>query len=102
MAEDRVSSLSHSRTLEEMADFWDTHSLADYQDQTHEVEMTFAPSARRRTVTIEPELLADISKVAQARKVSMQTLINVWLRQQVDRLQKPSVGAEEPILAQAR
>jgi len=30
-----------------MADFWDTHSLADYDDQTHEVEMTFAPSARR-------------------------------------------------------
>ena len=47
MAEDRTSSISQSRTLEEMADFWDTHSLADYDDQTYEVEMSFAPSAQR-------------------------------------------------------
>ncbi|MCX6030542.1 MAG: CopG family antitoxin [Chloroflexi bacterium] len=102
MSEDRVSSISHSRTLEEMADFWDTHSLADYDDQTYEVEMTFDPSARRRIVTIEPELLADISQVAQVRKVSTQTLINVWLRQQVDRFLLQPAGAEEPIAAQVR
>ena len=47
MTENRTSSISQSRTLEEMAEFWDTRSLADYDDQTYEVEMTFAPSARR-------------------------------------------------------
>ena len=47
MAEDRVSSISQSRTLEEMAEFWDTHSLADFEDQTYEVDMTFDSSARR-------------------------------------------------------
>lgn len=86
MPEDKVSSISHSRTLEEMADFWDTHSLADYDEQTYEVEITFDPSARRTVVNIEPELMADISRVARERKVSAQTLINVWLRQYVDRL----------------
>ena len=85
MSEDRVSSISKARTLEEMADFWDTHSLADYEEQTYEVEMTFDPAARRTMVSIEPELMADISKLAQKRRVSSQTLINVWLRQQVDR-----------------
>ena len=86
MAKDKMSSISHSRTLEEMADFWDTHSLADYDEQTYEVEMTFDPSARRTVVNIEPELMADISQVASARRVSVQTLINVWLRQYVDRI----------------
>ena len=85
MQEDKVSSISKACTLEEMADFWDTHSLADYDEQTYEVEMTFDPAARRTVVSIEPELMADISKVAQKRRVSSQTLINVWLRQQVDR-----------------
>ncbi len=69
-----------------MADFWDNHSLADYDEQTYEVEMTFDPAARRSTVNIEPELMADILQVARERKVSSQTLINVWLRQYVDRL----------------
>lgn len=85
MQEDKVSSISGARTLEEMADFWDTHSLADFDDQTYEVEMSFDPSARRSVVTIEPELMLDITQMARARNVSTQTLINVWLRQQVDR-----------------
>ncbi|MBN1316001.1 MAG: hypothetical protein JXA42_11050 [Anaerolineales bacterium] len=80
------SSLSGSRTLEEMADFWDSHSLADYDDQTYEVEMIFKPSAKRTIVTIEPELMEELSQLARKRRVSIQTLVNVWLRQQVDRL----------------
>lgn len=86
MSKDRASTVSQSHSLEEMADFWDTHSLADYDDQTYEVEMSFEPSARRTVVAIEPDLLADISRVACGRKVSTQTLVNVWLRQQVDKL----------------
>ena len=95
MQEDRVSSISGSRTLEEMADFWDTHSLADYDDQTYEVEMTFDPSARRSVVTIEPDLMQDIAQMARARNISTQTLINVWLRQQVDRLMAQTTGLEK-------
>ncbi len=34
----KVTSISKARTLEEIADFWDTHSLDDHWDQTHEVE----------------------------------------------------------------
>ncbi len=80
-----MSSISNSRTLKEMADFWDTHSLADYDDRTYEVDMTFDPSARRMSVSIEPELLDDIVQLANERKVSVQTLINIWLRDCVDR-----------------
>ncbi len=97
MSEDKVSSISHSRTLDEMADFWDTHSLADYDEQTVEVEMTFDTATRRSIVKIEPELMADISRVARERKISTQTLINVWLRQYVDRLLIPQAAeAQEP------
>ncbi len=86
MPEDKVSSISRSRSWEEMAEFWDTHSLADYDDQTYEVEMSFDPAARRSAVQVEPELLADIARIAHERRISTQTLVNVWLRQQVDRL----------------
>lgn len=86
MQDANVSTISGSRTLEEMAEFWDTHSLADYDEQTYEVEMSFDPTARRTVVAIEPELMLDIAQVARSRNVTTQTLINVWLRQQVDRL----------------
>ena len=31
------SSISHARTYEEMAEFWETHDTADYWDQFQEV-----------------------------------------------------------------
>ena len=86
MAENRVSSISQSQTLEEMAEFWDTHSLADYDDQTYEVEMTFDPTARRSLVGIESELMNDLHRIARQRQVSTQTLVNVWLQQRVDQM----------------
>ena len=86
MSEDRVSSISKSRTVEEMAEFWDTHSLADYENETYEVEMSFAPSARRTYIGIEPELLEELRRIARERRVSLQTLVNVWLRQRVDQV----------------
>ena len=89
MPDDRVSSISEAHTLKEMAEFWDKHSLADYDDLTYEVEMTFDPAARRTAVNIEPDLLADIARAAHERRVSTQTLINVWLRQCVDRVVVP-------------
>lgn len=40
--------ISKARTIEEIADFWDTHSLADYWDQTHEVEFEVRVQKERR------------------------------------------------------
>jgi len=87
-----ISSISQARTLEEIAEFWDTHSLADYDDQTYEVEMQFDPSARRTYVGIEPKLLQEVRQVASERRVSTQTLVNLWLRQRIDQLGSQATG----------
>ena len=86
MSENRLSSISKSRTIAEMAEFWDTHSLADFDEQTYEVDMTFEPSARRMVVSIEPDLLTDLRRIASERHVTTETLVNLWLRQRIDQL----------------
>ncbi len=93
MASNNQSTISQSHTLEEMAEFWDTHSLADFEDQTHEVEMTFDPVARRSLVSIEPELMQDLRRIARKRQVSTQTLVNVWLQQRVDQTIRDTISA---------
>jgi len=92
--ESKVSSISKARSIEEMAEFWDTHSLADYDDETYEVDMTFDPAARQNYVSIESELMQELRRIAQVRKVSTQTLINVWLRKEVDELQLQAQSAD--------
>lgn len=93
MAADNLSTISQSHTLEEMAEFWDTHSLADFEGQTHEVEMTFDPVARRSLVSIEPELMQNLRRIASKRQVSTQTLVNLWLQQRVDQIGRDAVSA---------
>ena len=90
---DGMSSISQSRTLEEMAEFWDTYSLADFEDHTYEVEMTFDSSVRRSFVGIEPELMDELRRIAKKRQVSTQTLVNVWLQRRVDQASRDVIAA---------
>jgi len=81
--DDRLTSISKARTPEEIGDFWDTHSLADYWDQTHEVEFEVR-AKRRRRVTLDPDVYTRIEAEAHARGILPETLVNLWL---VEKLQ---------------
>lgn len=80
----RVTSISKAGTLEEIAGFWDTHSLADYWEQTHDVEVEVR-AQRRRRVTLAPEVYARVEAQARARGILPETLVNLWL---MERLQE--------------
>ena len=72
----QLSSISKGSSVEEIAEYWDTHSLADHWEETREVE--FEVRAPRR-VTIEPEVYAQLEQQARTRGVSLSTLVNSWL-----------------------
>jgi hypothetical protein len=76
------TSISEARSVEEIADFWDTHSLDDYWDQTHEAEFE-VKATRRRRVTLEPEIYKGIETQARRRGVRPETLINLWLAERL-------------------
>ncbi len=78
------TSISKAQTLEEIADFWDTHSLDDYWDQTHEVAFEVR-AQRRRRITLDPEVYARVEAQARARGLLPETLINLWV---MERLQE--------------
>jgi hypothetical protein len=96
MANENVSSISKAGSYEEMAEFWDTHSTADYDEATYEVELTFDSAARRTWVGIEPELLAELRQIARERRISTQTLVNLWLSQHVAALKAQTVPSPDP------
>ena len=80
----QLTSISRARTLEEIADFWDTHGLDDYWDQTHEVEFKVR-AKRRRRITLVPEVYRRVEAQARERGILPETLVNLWL---VERLQE--------------
>lgn len=80
---DKTSSISHARTVAEMADFWDTHDATDFEDQTHEVDFEFDLHTRHHYIAIEPDLLARLEDIAQERGIGVESLANLWLQERV-------------------
>jgi hypothetical protein len=76
------ASLSKARTLEEVADFWDMHSLDDYWDQTRDAHFEIR-AHRRRRVTLDPEVYERLESQAQARGLTPETLVNLWLAERL-------------------
>jgi hypothetical protein len=80
--EAQLTSISQASTLEEIADFWDTHSLADYWDQTREVEVELR-AQRRHRITLDPDIYAKIEEQARTRGLLPETLVNLWLSERL-------------------
>jgi hypothetical protein len=78
----QLTSISQARTLDEIAEFWDTHSLADYWDQTEEAEFEVR-AMRRRRVTLAPEVYSRVEAQARLRGILPETLVNLWLAERL-------------------
>lgn len=81
------TSISKARSLEEIADFWDTHSLDDYWDQTHEVAFEVR-AQRRRRITLDPEIYAWVEAQARTRGLLPETLVNLWVMERLQESRK--------------
>ncbi|NJN54902.1 MAG: hypothetical protein HC804_09185 [Anaerolineae bacterium] len=80
------TTISQAETIEEIAEFWDTHSVSDYWEQTHEVAIEVRAQKRRR-ITLDPDVYDKLEMQARARGLLPETLVNLWLG---ERLQQSS------------
>lgn len=81
------TSLSRVSTLEAIGEFWDTQSLDDYWEQTHAVEFEVR-AHRRRRITLDPEVYAQLEQQAHARGILPETLVNLWLKERLQTSEK--------------
>jgi hypothetical protein len=76
-------------SYEEIAEFWDTHSVADYWDETEPAEFDIDPNARRRyLVALDHDLLARAQRLAIERGLSTESMVNLLLEQRLAQLEK--------------
>ena len=76
----RTTSISNAGSIEEIAEYWDNHSLADHWEQTHEVD--FEVRAPRR-ITLEPDVYTRLEEQAKTSGVPLATLANLWLKERL-------------------
>ena len=71
------------KSLEDAANFWNTHSLSDYWDETHEVEVE-VKAVRRQWVPLASHVASRTSERARREGVSVETLVNLWVAERLE------------------
>jgi hypothetical protein len=82
------SSISKARSYKEIGEFWDTHDLADYWEQTQPVEFEVNIQSEVTYYPLDIALSAQVRSIAMRRGVSPETLVNLWVQ---EKLQEASV-----------
>jgi hypothetical protein len=79
-------------TIEEMADFWDTHDLTDYAAFLTPVEATVATHPTHDyVISLSDSLNTLLHQTVQQEGVSLNTLVNLWVQ---EKLQQYTVSSQ--------
>jgi len=79
------SSISKAKSYQEIGDFWDTHSIAEYWDQTRPVTFDVDIQEEITYYRVELGLSEKVRALAKRRGVSPETLVNLWLQERLRR-----------------
>jgi len=77
------SSLSGSRSYQELSEYWDMHSLADHWDKTSAVDFELDIQSSATYFPVDRLLAEKLRAAASAHGVSPETLLNLWLQERV-------------------
>ena len=72
-----------TNNLEEAAEFWDKHDVADYHDLTRETHFEVDLKRRVFLTALEPQLAKRVAANAHRQGISSETLINTWLTEKL-------------------
>jgi hypothetical protein len=77
----------HFETYEEAAEWFDTHDMADYEDQLTPVDVEFDLRKNGNWVELDGEIAKYLRELAKEQHVSTRTLVNEFLKEKLSSLQ---------------
>ncbi|MXY93433.1 MAG: hypothetical protein F4047_03365 [Caldilineaceae bacterium SB0670_bin_27] len=70
-------------SIQELADFWDTHDLTDFDAELEEVEEQVFDRQTTVTVSLDPDESRIVSALARLQGVSHAQLITRWVVERI-------------------
>jgi hypothetical protein len=78
-------------SLEDIQEFWETHSSADYWDEMHDVDLDLAPALQSRLelkklyrlLGLSPEQVEHIEAKAKQQQTDSRRLISRWVLEHI-------------------
>jgi hypothetical protein len=75
--------MSKAKSYKEIGEFWDTHDLSDFWDQTKRVKFEVGIESEITYYSLDKKLSEKVQSIAQERGVSPDTLINLWVQEKI-------------------
>ena len=78
-----LSSISKAGSHEEMGEFWDSHDLTDFWEQTKPAHFDVNIQSEIFFYALDKTLSDRIQTLAKKRGVSADTLVNLWIQEKL-------------------
>lgn len=76
----KTSRIPDFKSREEMAEWFDTHDLADYQDEFKTVKVRFSKNlSAGLNIRLDPNSLEQLRTIAHKKRVGPTTLARMWI-----------------------
>ena len=76
-------------SIQELAHFWDTHDLTDFEDELEEVSEPIFELETQLLVLLDPRELEALNALAKSRDTSPANLIREWLIERLEASSEP-------------
>lgn len=73
-------------SYEEEAEFWDTHSVTDFEDETEDVEIIFdlaKPRNETLVLRIQKTMKDKLAHLAEKKGINISTLARIWFSEKL-------------------
>lgn len=75
--------IPNTDSITELAEFWDTHDLTDFEDQLEEVTEPIFERKEGMVIPLAPQEVAAIRQIAQSQGVDLVDLIRGWVLEKI-------------------
>lgn len=79
------TSISKATSYKEIGEFWDSHNLADYWDQTKPVHFDINIESEITYYPLADGLSLQIRRLAKRQGISPETLLNIWVQEKLQK-----------------
>lgn len=79
----RIQRLPQTDSIQELAHFWDTNDLTDFEDELEEVTEAVFEHATVIPLNLESDEAEAVRRIAEAQGVADAELIRGWVREKI-------------------
>lgn len=82
----KKSRIPEFASLEEEAEWWDTHDITDYLDELKPARVRFAKNLPEGIAArLDPDTLRKLRSFAQEKGLGLSTLVRMWILEQMQK-----------------